>query len=382
MAGPITIRQITVRECRQTASFRGTYSCGEKDPEKNVWFFVSLSDGVETGYGECVPTSLYYEPGHVGRSGIDEWAELLSLARSLIGGDARALSNLITEDFENDDANSIKDALDFALHDMVGRRLGVPVAALLGGIARPFVYGMPVVFRDTPDRMADRAAELHARFGFRYFKLKPAGTWEEDVETLAKMRERMGPEVRYCADANYSLKVEGIANIARYMDDLHALGLEIYEDPIPVDLATYRELRERTQVRIMIDEHARTAEDVMRIVQERAADQINIHANWAGGFRPAIRKAQIARLGGMLAMIGSVSYLGPGAAAYQTLASVVGDAPCEQCFNDAVGRGPQVGTSYPLRDGKYFIADAPGLGFDPNMDMVESLTVRCEIVAE
>jgi len=51
MSDPITIRTINVRHCRMRAERRGTYSNGSKDPEWNVWLFVSIGDGEHTGYG-------------------------------------------------------------------------------------------------------------------------------------------------------------------------------------------------------------------------------------------------------------------------------------------------------------------------------------------
>ena len=85
MSGPIPIRRVTVRHCREVAQRRGTYSDGSKDPEWMVWLFVSIGDGRHTGYGECIPTSLFYEPGHIGRSGIDEWRTVQELRRVSFG---------------------------------------------------------------------------------------------------------------------------------------------------------------------------------------------------------------------------------------------------------------------------------------------------------
>jgi len=375
MNDPITIREVTVRECGTAARYRGVYTDGSKDPERMVWLFVSIGDGQDTGHGECVPTSLYYEPGHIGRSNIDEWTCALDLAHTLVGQDARRLGRLIPEDRESDDANSVKDAFDFALHDFVGRRLGVPVATLLGGVHRTFVYNIPVIHVDTPEAMACHAADEHRRHGFRYFKLKPIGEPEADVETLTRMREKMGADVRYYMDANYALKLSDPEEIAAYMNRLADLGLDAYEDPIDADLAVYRYLRERTRVRIMIDERARTPAAVLRIIQEQAADMINVHANWAGGFQPALRKASLAAAAGMATMIGSTSYLGPGAAAYQVLSSILPlDAPCEQRF----GQRGAIEKPYELRDGKSYIPDAPGLGVEVRMEKIDELTVRKE----
>lgn len=377
MSEPIRIKRVTVREVRRRSDYRGTYTDGSKDPEFMVWLFVSVSDGRETGYGECVPTSLYYEPGHIGRSNIEEWSALCGMSAKLIGEDARRLGRLVPEDRSSDDANSIKDTLDFALHDLVGRRLGVPVAALLGGVNRPAVDLIPVIHVDTPDGMARLAAEERRKHGYRFFKLKPIGEPEADVETLTKMRERMGPEVRYFMDANYALKVREPDAVIAYINRLHALGLEAYEDPIRADLATYRYIRERARARIMIDEKARTPEAVLAIIRERAAAMINIHANWAGGFGPALRKAQIAALADMPCMIGSTWYLGPGSAAYQTLSSVLPlEAPCEQLFNEVHDSSLAVRDPYEVRDGRSFIPDRPGLGVTPDMGVIERMTVR------
>ena len=382
MSEPIPIREIVVRECREKAAHRGQYTTGEFDPEESVWLFVTVSDGELAGHGECVPTSLYYEPGHIGRSDIDEWAATLELAESLIGRDARALSRLTPEDPESDDANSLKDTIDFALHDLVGRRLGAPVATLLGGIARPSVWAIPVIHLDTPEAMAEKCAGRYRRHGIRYFKLKPSGEPETDERILRLIREKTGPEVRFTLDANYALKVTDLDEAARYMDRLAELGLEVYEDPLPFDIDAYHYLNERTRVRIMVDEYARTPQAVLRIIEKRAADQINIHANWAGGFQPALRKAALAALGGLPCMIGSTDYLGPGSAAYLTLCSCLPLAgQCEQGFVDYTAGPSVVKAPYALRDGQYLIPDKPGLGVDVDLDAVEALTVRKETIA-
>lgn len=379
MPNPIRIKRIIVRECRTRATRRGVYTDESKDPENTVWLLVSISDGQAMGYGECIPTSIYYEPGHIGRANIDEWKVLLELCRELLGQDARRLGNLIPEDQEHDDANSIKDTLDFALHDLVGRSLGVPVGVLLGGQNRSSVAGMPVIHVDTPQGMAEHAFEQHRRYGFKYFKLKPIGEPEADVETLALMREKMGSSVRYYMDANYALKVKDPDEVARYLNRLAPYGLEVYEDPLDADFAIYRYIRERTKVKLMIDEKARTPRAIMDIIRERCADQINIHANWSGGFRPALRKAELAALGGMATMIGSTSYMGPGAAAYQILSMQLPlETPCEQtfCDGDVDAQASIIKESFPCRDGRYYIPDRPGLGVEVIPEAVERLTTR------
>jgi L-alanine-DL-glutamate epimerase-like enolase superfamily enzyme len=376
MPAPVTVRSIDLRICRHKAVYRGEYTTGDSDPEENVWLVAGVSDGTHVGYGECVPTSLYYPPGHVGRVDIDEWAELQALARPLIGQDARQLSRLIPEDPSSDDGNSIRDVLDFALHDLVGRALNVPAAVLLGGVGRRRVRSSYVVHTGTPDEMAELAAEMNDRFGIQTFKLKPIGTLEGDEATLRLMREQISGELHVYADANYALSITDPDAVVDYLNRLHALGLEVYEDPIDADFATYRYIRERTPVHLMIDDKARTPEAIMQILQERAADQINIHANWSGGFAPGLRKAHLAATGGLPTMVGSTYYLGPAVAAYQILSSVLPlEAPCEQNFDDLLGEGISVlREPFAFENGSYTLPDAPGLGIDVDPTKLDAVT--------
>ena len=379
--GPIPIRSITARLCKLVNKNPGTYTGGIQDPEDDYFLFVGISDGRESGYGECNPTSILYPPGHIGRSSVDEWQTCLDLCRELLGKDARFLGRLIPEKSRFEDNNSVIDAVDFALHDLVGRRIGMPVAVLLGGLARPFVWGMPVVYTDTPDNMAKRAGELYRQYGFRYYKLKPIGNLEADAETLRKMSEKTSAEVRYYMDSNYMLAMNP-DEVIGYINELFKLGLVAYEDPINTDFETYRYIQSRVKAKIMLDEKARSLNKVLEIVQAKAAGQINIHANWAGGFQPALQKANLAALAGMPAMIGSTYYLGPGAAAYQTLAAVLPlAAPCEQVNMDVFGFRSFIEDPYETREGKIFIRDAPGLGIQPKIELIEEITTKKEIIA-
>lgn len=377
MSAPIIIRQITLRHCETAALYRGQYTTGQQDPERHVWLVAEISDGTTSGYGECVPTSLYYPPGHQGRVELDEWAEIQRLASTMIGQDARQLGRLIPEDLNSRDANSIKDVLDFALHDLVGKVLGVPAGMLLGGIGRRKVPSILVIHTKSPEDMAEEANEEHRRFGIRYFKLKPIGNLEGDEATVRLMHEKMGDAIEIYADANYALQISDPDEIVKYLNTLHRYGLTVYEDPIEADLDTYRYINDRTPVRLMIDAEARTPEAVMAIIQKKAASQINIHANWSAGFWPGLRKAQLAALGGMPTMVGSTYYLGPGSAAYQILSAALPlVAPCEQQFMGTRGSDYSIVEPFELKGGDYHLPDKPGLGIEIDTEKLASLTLK------
>jgi muconate cycloisomerase len=212
--------------------------------------------------------------------------------------------------------------------------------------------------------------------GHRWFKLKPNGNLDADIETMVKVRQRTRPDVRFFMDANFSLKMDPDAAV-RYINALAPYGLAVYEDPLDVDLPTSRAMQDRLAVRLMLDFRARTPADVMAIVQHRAARAINIHADWASGFAPALTKARIARLGGLETLIGSTFYCGPGAAAYQTLAAAIpGWHICEQTNAAEDVKRIAVRREYPTIDGKIHLSDAPGLGVEVDPQALEAMTVK------
>lgn len=368
------IKKITLRRCEYKPTFRGIYTTGQQDPEILKILIGEIHCGDASGFGECVPTSIYYEKGHIGRADIEEWDEIKILAENIIGYDVRKLGNWIPLDIrQNHDYNSIVDVLDFAVYDVLGKLYNIPVKILLGG-GRDQISKINVIHLNTPDKMSDEILDDYKRDGVKYFKLKPNGTLELDRETLIKINEKLPEKVHVFFDPNYALKVDGIDGTIEYLKEMHKYGLELCEDPIKVSFDDFKRIKDAVPVKIMLDEASRSPEKVMEIISKGCADVVNIHANWSGGFRPGILKSQIAATAGISTMIGSTCYTGIGNAAYQTLASVMQyDMPCEQ--SNAKDR-KVVKEEYEFKDGKITISDQPGLGFEVDYEKLEAGTVE------
>lgn len=374
---PYSIKEITLRRCRLNLTRTNRYSSGGVDPMEipSIIVQITLAGGAPSGWGEWIPTSILYEPGHIGRSGIEEWEVAQRTAQSLIGKDARLFRTWLSEELQSEDANSLVDGFDFALHDAVARTAGWSVQQLMGG-GRPYVQGMALLHLDEPDATAELAAKLFAEGGYRWYKLKPSCETERDYETLVKIRERLPVDVRFFIDPNYCLR-DDIDFAVSYLNKLASAGLHVCEDPIPFNIERYRAIQERTDVKIMVDERARTFEQVIAAGKAGCARMINIHANWASGFVRGLRRAEIAAAFGMEAIIGSVRYLGIGTAAYQTLSSIFPfDTPCEQINDDEYVVQCVVKKRYETRDGKIFIPQTPGLGIEPEPETLDELTVE------
>ena len=152
------------------------------------------------------------------------------LAPVLVGRDARHRAALVRDCaaalYGNTGARS---AVEVALHDLLGRALGVSFADLLGGALRQVVRPMWLLGNPT---LEEDVAEALARIeqGTGFFKLKVGSkSLARDIETALALREAVGPDIRLCADANGGLETQ--AAIA-FLDGAAAARIEFLEQPV------------------------------------------------------------------------------------------------------------------------------------------------------
>ena len=162
-----------------------------------------------------------------------------------------------------------KSAVSAALHDLAGKRLGIPVSRLLGldGMKMPrssFTIGIPETMADLRQRV-EEAAE------YPIIKVKLGS--DRDVEIIRTVRLAAPDKVlRVDANAAWTPK-HALAMIPL----LRELGVEFVEQPLAAgDLEGMRLLRERSPLPIIADESIYTIQDAMAIARTGAADVLSI----------------------------------------------------------------------------------------------------------
>jgi L-alanine-DL-glutamate epimerase-like enolase superfamily enzyme len=243
-------------------------------------------DGV-VGRGEASP--IYYR----GES-IDSAADFLTTAAPPLVGDDPFALEAIEERLEDVDGEAAgKAALDAALHDWIGRRLGVPLWRLLGlsPEAPPTSFTISI---DSLEGTRDRARRAR---DFRALKIKVGGA--EDLARLEAVREESDVPLR--VDANEGWTLESAREL---MPELIRLGVEFVEQPFPAgDLDSFRALRELSpRLPVIVDEGCHDLSDVAPAAGY--ADGINVKLAKSGGVREAVRMIHAARALGLRVMLG------------------------------------------------------------------------------
>ena len=305
---------------------------------------VELEHDGLVGRGEAAP--VYYR----GES-VESAAEFLSIAAPPLLGDDPFALEAIEERLEDVDGQAAgKAALDAALHDWIGHRLGVPVWRLLGlsPEAPPTSYTIGI---DTIDGTRDRVRRAR---DFRALKIKVGGA--DDLERLEAVREESGAPLR--VDANEGWTLDAAREL---MPELIRLGVEFVEQPFPAaDLDSFEGLKEVSpRLPVIVDEGCHDLRDVAPAA--RYADGINVKLAKSGGVREAVRMIHAARALGLRVMLGCMVESQLGVAPAAAIASLADWVDLDGHL--LLDGEPFAGLRF--EDGRVLPSGEPGLGVAP-----------------
>ena len=313
---------------------------GGQSDHRTVWVRLTDGDGIE-GWGEAAPSKFY-----------GETAESVSAVLSFYG------TALPEDPFKVEDAErrwetmlrgnaAARAALSAALHDLVGKRLDLPLYRLWGldpcsAPKSTFTIGL-----DSPERIQ---AKVHEAASFPILKVK-LGT-ERDVETLRAIRDVTDKELRVDANCGWTVK-----RAISMLPVLSEFGVTVLEQPLPPqDLDGLAAITAQSEIPIIADESCKTVTDIPPLVGR--VDGINIKLAKCGGLREALRMIAVARAHGLMVMVGCMieTSLGITAAAHLTpLVDIVDLDGAALLAND-----PFVGAG--IDGGQVTLPSGPGLG--------------------
>jgi L-alanine-DL-glutamate epimerase-like enolase superfamily enzyme len=259
---------------------------GGRSEYQVVWVRVSDGDGTE-GWGEAYPSSYYGESLEGVQAALTRVAAKLPDDPFDLDGAERRLVQLIPE------SAATRAALSVAYHDLVGKRLGVPLWKLWGLNAKNTPQSSFTIGIDDPEKMRQKVAEAAA---YPVLKIK-LGT-ERDEAILKTIRDATDKPIRVDANAGWDL-----AKALRMLPILKDYGVELLEQPLPpADLDGLGVVRAASDLPVGVDESCLVATDIPKLVGK--ADGINIKLAKCGSLREALRMIATARAHGMRVMVG------------------------------------------------------------------------------
>ncbi len=341
VGGPATIKtevvRLNLRHTWTTTMSSSTY--------RDVMFVRYTRDGI-TGIGEGAPIVRYHEDAVGAKKVVDGLAGFLATANPL---HFDKLDAEILKRVENEWA--AKAAIDIAIMDWVGQKLGVPIYQLLGldpADAPQTTFSIGI---DTPEITRQKVREAE-----QYPLLKVKVGLDTDEPTIEAVRSVTKKTLR--VDANEGWKDKEVA--LRKIKWLETQGVEFIEQPLPA--AMFEEtkwLRERVSMPIIADEACLRPADIPKLAE--AYDGVNIKLDKAGGILQAYRMIQIARSLGLKTMLGCMISSSDTVTAAAHLSPLVDYADLD--CNLLIANDPFVGVK--VKDGRLVLPTGPGLGLKP-----------------
>jgi len=262
-------------------AFRGT-GRDEGVSEENVVLRIYTDEGI-TGLGEAGTWGVYY-CGESQETVMDVIGYYLF--PQVLEGENPFNIDLIHSKMDAAVLNNTvaKSAIDFALYDIMGKSLNVPVYQLIGGChAEKFPVIAAVVGIDKPETMAKVAKDSLKNLGTepRLFKIKLGLEYLKDVKRVEAIREAVGGDHSLLLDCNGSLDVKQAIYFGQQVARFSPVFLE---QPVDYDdLEGLADVKRNVPIPVGACECALKIEDMMRVIRMDAADFFNFKIDRLGG---------------------------------------------------------------------------------------------------
>ena len=252
-------------------------------------------------------------------------------------------------------------AIDFALWDIKGKALGVPVWNLLGGKVR--------------DRVQIYTHANNAEFALsakdKGFKTVKCSGLEDPVRKVAMIRDAVGMDVDIAVDmhgAPWWTPIDA-ARVARALEPYNLLWIE---DPVsPDNFDGFRLIRDTAAVPIASGERVAGIFGERELIERNLVDIIQPDGGRAGGITQMKKIAAMAEAHHIMVAPHSGS-LGPVAeyGSLHLMASIPNALMLERMEHDWEGRRETIMPHPVQADGFLAVPDRPGLGCDINEEFI------------
>lgn len=273
-------------------------------------------------------------------------------------------------------------AIEVACWDIVGKSVGLPVHALLGGRmrdrVRAYANGWYRVDR-TPEAFADAARGVVAR-GYAALKFDPFGSaWRVQsprdealsVDIVAAVRDAVGPTVELMIEGHSRFSV---ASALRIADRLAPYRPTWFEEPVPHQhIGAVVEVARRSPVPIATGESFSSTHQFAELLAHDAVHILQPEPLYLGGLW---RTRQVAAMADAhYAMVAPHNAQGPVCGAISTqLGACVPNFMIMETFEEFNATWTRELVDHPLEvvDGFVEVSDRPGLGIDLDWDRLDA----------
>jgi D-galactarolactone cycloisomerase len=264
-------------------------------------------------------------------------------------------------------------AIEIALWDIAGKVASLPIASLLGGTPRELTAYASLLRYSEPELLAS-AVERALAQGFRHLKLH-----EIRLDTVRAARAACGESVWLALDTNCPWSVSQSIENARALE---ASRLAWLEEPVwpPEDFHGLARVRDAAAMPIAAGENVAGIHELESMLRAGAVDICQPSVIKFGGIAAVAEAATLARAHGV-DYVPHCFYFGPGFLASLHLAAAYAPSVAFELFFGELQASPYH-DAVRARGGQLAMPAGPGLGIDPDMEVIDRFRLGPPIVVD
>lgn len=325
------------------------------------------SEGL-VGYGECAADR---DPGYGYETTGTAWHILRDfIAPSILSTDLSGPGDYQQRVSDIKGHQMAKAGLEMAIWDLEGKRKGLSLKSMLGGMHDQVEVGVSVGLQASPTDLV-KIVEKYVHNGYRRIKIKIKPG--RDTGDASAVRQAF-PGLRLQVDANSAYTLE----TAQSLLPLDELGLLLIEQPLyEDDLWDHHLLQRQLSTPLCLDESILSARHTHQALQMKACQIINIKSGRVGGLNEALKIHNLCQVNGIPVWCGGMLETGVGRSANLALASLPGfTLPGDISASDRYYEEDITFERFTLNpDSTISVPDLPGLGVSINFESLKRYTL-------
>lgn len=360
------IESITIRHLEMTMKAPFTTSFGTFEKKEFLLLEAVDVDGT-VGWGESV---AFHVPFYSEETVKTNWHMLEDFLIPLILHKNIEHPDEVNEIFSPIRKNNMaKSTLEGAVWDIYAQQKNQSLAEALGGTKKKIEVGISIGIQNSIDELVN-IVDGFVKEGYKRIKVKIKPDWDIDVMRTLRLTF---PNVAIMADANsaYSLKDTML------LKQLDEFNLTMIEQPLASDdIIDHSKLQKELETPICLDESIHSLEDARKAVELGSTKIINIKIGRVGGLTEAVKIHDYCSSNNIPVWCGVMLESGIGRAhnvALTTLPNFTlpGDTASSSRYWEKDVIEPEVVSE----NGYITVQKKPGIGYDVNLDTVESYTI-------
>jgi O-succinylbenzoate synthase len=361
------VKEMTLRHMRMRLKFPFTTSFGTLQ-DRDFILLEAKDENGNSGWGESV---AFHSPWYSEETMKTNWHVLEDFLIPALLDQEIQHPDEVSEIFSNIRKNNMaKSTLEGAVWDLYSQEKGISLASALGGEKSKIEVGISIGIQDTVDDLL-RLIERHVEEGYKRIKVKIKPGW--DVDVMKAIRKAF-PDVPLMADANSAYTLRDMDTL-KALDEFH---LMMIEQPLSSDdIVDHAQLQKEIKTPVCLDESIHSYEDARKAIELGSCKIINIKIGRVGGLTESKRIHDLCQSHNIPVWCGGMLESGIGRAhnvALTTLPNFTlpGDTAASSRYWEKDIIKPEV----TVKDGYITVPETPGIGYEPDLEAIESFTVE------